>query len=141
MIWEPNQSDLLDQQNLQLIEDDPEAHKKMQAATRDTEPTIQVILLYERDGCDFLDPECTERFDATHMPDVPRIRRLLLNEVSLNDCRLVRVVGRQDVPSGWRNCGMLQAHRVVRFDSTGHATMGDYQLSYDRKVGIEYFKR
>jgi CRISPR-associated endonuclease/helicase Cas3 len=53
MIHRPDDEDLLRQQNAQLDEDNPEAANKIRAATRDTDPTVQVVLVYHLDGCDY----------------------------------------------------------------------------------------
>ena len=139
MIRKPDKNPL-EQRSLQLREDDPVAHERVRAATRDTEPTIPVVLVYHRDGRDFLDPEGTEPFDASAKPDVPRIRRLLENEVTLSHRGAVAFFAKQTVPAGWKKCGMLQAHRLVLLDTNGQAQLGEYRLSYDREVGISIEK-
>ena len=73
---------------LPLEEDDPEAAKKIQAQTRDSDPTIQLIVIYHIEGRDFLDPAGRRPFNEMEPPSLKRVRRLLWNEVTLGryDC-------------------------------------------------------
>jgi CRISPR-associated endonuclease/helicase Cas3 len=131
----PN-DDPLHQQNAQLEEDDPEAHQKIQAATRDTEPTIQLVLVYHHCGRDSLDPEGREPFDESETPSVARLRRILDNEVTISHPGCVSHYAHRPVPIGWRKCGMLRHHRLVRVDAQGRSLAGEFPTVYDCHRGV-----
>lgn len=134
-IYRPDDEDLLNQPSAQLQEDDPEAHRKIQAATRDTEPTIQLIVVYRHNEHDFLDLACTDLFDSTQTPDVQRLRRLLDNEVTISNRGCVFHYVTQAVPAGWRASGMLRHHRLLRVDLAGHS-LTDEWIRLDAELGV-----
>ena len=136
-INEPDQSPL-EQQSQQLEEDDPEASRKIQALTRDSDPTVRLIVVYHLGGRDYLDPAGLEPFDETDMPDPGRIRRLLANEVTLSHPGCVACYARRPGPSRWRKRGMLRFHRIVRVDGQGTALPGEFPLWVDREQGIRF---
>jgi CRISPR-associated endonuclease/helicase Cas3 len=133
MIYSPDDEDLLRQQNAQLDEDNPEAAEKIRAATRDTEPTIQLIVVYQLNGQDFLDDAGREPFDETDEPNIERVRRLLNNEVTISHGD-----AGGSVPKGWREKGMLRHHRVVRVDGDGKSLPGDFFLRVDHELGVMF---
>jgi hypothetical protein len=138
MVYRPDDEDLLWQQNAQLDEDNPEAAEKIRAATRDTEPTLPVILVYHIEGRDSLDDSGREPFDEADEPDLVRIRRLLDNEVTINHRGCVAFYAGRPVPAGWRERGMLRHHRVVRIDASGASLPTEYPLRFDRDIGVEF---
>jgi CRISPR-associated endonuclease/helicase Cas3 len=138
MIYRPDDEDLLRQQNAQLDEDNPEAAEKIRAATRDTEPTVQVILVYHIGGRDYLDPGGREPFREAEEPNLGRTRRLLDNEVTINRRGCVAFYGGRPVPSRWRESGMLRHHRVVRIDTSGTSLPTEYPLRFDPDVGVRF---
>ncbi len=137
-IYRPDDEDLLRQQNAQLDEDNPEAAEKIRAATRDTEPSIQVVLVYHLDGRDYLDKSGRESFNEADEPDIRRVRRLLDNEVTINHRGCVMFYVTRPVPTGWRERGMLCHHRVVRIDASGNSLATEYSLRFDREVGVRF---
>lgn len=137
MIYAPDAEDLLQQPNLRLEEDNPEAAARIRAATRDTEPTVQLIVVYHIDGSDFLNANGTEPFDPEHQPDFAQIRRLLDNELSISRGDCAAFYGKRDVPTGWLKCGMLRHHRVVTVDSNGKS-MDEFPLFVDVDVGVSW---
>jgi CRISPR-associated endonuclease/helicase Cas3 len=136
MIYRPDDEDLLRQQNAQLDEDNPEAAEKIRAATRDTEPTIQVVLVYHIDGRDYLDNAARESFSEGDEPDIRRVRRLLDNEVTMNHRGCVVFYAGRPVPRGWREKGMLRHHRIARFDASGNSLPTEYPLRFDPDIGV-----
>jgi hypothetical protein len=136
MIYTPGNESVLSQPNLLLREDDPEAHRRIRAATRDTEPTVQLVVIYRRDGKDTLHPGGSEPIDVWDRPDIPRTRRILDNEVTISHLRCVAFYAKAEVPVGWRDCGMLRYHRVVRVDPNGKSLPGEYPLTVDPELGL-----
>jgi hypothetical protein len=135
MMWGPSTDDLFEQPNLRLEEDDPDAHRRVQAATRDTEPTVQLVLVYHRDGKDYLDPAGLEPLSELEVPDVTRVRRLLDNEVTISHKGCVFHYVGQPVPTGWRKCGMLRYHRLLRVNAAG-ASQTDSLIGVDHHLGV-----
>jgi CRISPR-associated endonuclease/helicase Cas3 len=138
MVYRPDDEDLLRQQNAQLDEDNPEAAEKIRAATRDTDPTVPVILVYHIDGRDSLDDAGQEPFDEAEKPDLVRVRRLLDNEVTVNHQGCVACYVRRSVPAGWRERGMLRHHRVVRLDASGASLSTEYPLRFNPDIGVVF---
>jgi CRISPR-associated endonuclease/helicase Cas3 len=138
MVYRPDDEDLLRQPNAQLNEDNPEAAEAIRAATRDTEPTLQVILIYHMDGRDSLDNAGLERFDESKKPDLVRVRRLLDNEVTINHQGCVACYASRPVPTCWRESGMLRHHRLIRIDASGVSLSTEYPLRYDPDIGVEF---
>lgn len=136
----PNE-DPLHEQNALLQEDDPEAHERIKAATRETEPTVQLVLVYRLDGSEFLAPDRKEPFFEDRIPTSAQLRRLLENEVSIGNTGCVFHYVRQPVPIGWRKSGMLRFHRVVRLDANGQSVAGEYDLKYDLELGIYFAQK
>jgi hypothetical protein len=138
MIHRPDDEDLLGQQNAQLDEENPAAAEMIRAATRDTEPTIQVILVYHIGECDFLDEGGTEPFSETTEPNLKQVRRLLDNEVTINHRGCVAYYAGRPVPTGWRKRGMLRHHRVVRIDAGGVSLSTEYPLRFGPAIGVVF---
>ena len=132
MIYRPDDEELLGQQNAQLDEDNPEAAEKIRAATRDTEPTIQLIVVYHLNGQDNLDDAGAEPFNEAAEPNLIRVRRLLENELTIAHRGCVLHYVHRDVPAGWRKSGLLRNHRVVRVGQDGRSLTDNWiQISYD----------
>jgi hypothetical protein len=138
MILRPDDEDLLRHQNAQLDEDDPEAAARIRAATRDTEPTMQLILVYQVNGADFLDIQARQPFSDAEKPDLAAVRKLLDNEVTVSHRGCVAYYAGRSAPSGWRERGILRNHRVVRLDRCGQSQPTEYAMQYDREIGVRF---
>jgi CRISPR-associated endonuclease/helicase Cas3 len=131
--------DPLGQQSAELDEEDPAVNVKIQAATRDADPSIQLVLVYQLHGRDFLDPDGQEPFEETRAPDVAKMRRLLDNEVTISHAGCVRWYTQRPVPSGWKKCGLLRRHRIVRLDSDGCSLpASDFNLLFSNDLGVQF---
>ncbi len=138
MVYRPDDEDLLRQLNAQLDEDNPQAAEKIRAATRDTEPSIQLILVYHIAGRDWLDSAGRESFSEGDKPNIARIRRLLDNELTISHRGFVAFYASQPVPRGWRDRGMLQHHRILRVDGSGQSLPGNLVLHTDSELGVRF---
>lgn len=127
--------DVLESQSASLNEDDPTVNPKIQAVTRDTEPTLQLVLVYHLDGNDYLSLDGRESFDESEVPNVAQIRRLLLNEVTISHKGCVYHYVKQTVPSGWKKCGMLRHHHLLRLDAGG-VSQSDSLIRVDHQLGV-----
>jgi CRISPR-associated endonuclease/helicase Cas3 len=128
----------LEQQSQQLEDDDPEAAKKIQAQTRDSDPSIQLVVIYHLNERDYLDPEGREPFDEADEPDVKRTGRLLDNEVIISNRGCFESYRVRSVPKGWRKRGMLRHHRIIRVDGEGRTLPGDFLLRTDYELGVRF---
>jgi hypothetical protein len=136
-INDPDQAPL-EQQCHQLEEDDPQAARRIQAQTRDSEPSIQLIVVYQMDGRDYLDACGTDSFDENQVPNAKRLRHILDNEVTINHPGCLRHYVPRPVPRGWRRCGMLRHHRILRVAADGKSLPGEFKLISDLSTGIEF---
>jgi CRISPR-associated endonuclease/helicase Cas3 len=129
----------LEQPSQQLEEDDPEAAKQIQAQTRDSDPTVQLIVIYHLGDQDYLDPTGREPFKESDEPNLERIRTLLNNEVTLSHRRCFAFFAAQSVPRAWREKGLLRYHRILRVDRDGnfHGPEG-FSLRVDPKLGVKF---
>ncbi len=139
-IFDPDKSPL-EQVNLQLEEDDPEAAKKIQAQTRDSDdPTIQLIVIYRLENRDFLDPGGHEPFNEADEPNVKRICRILDNEVTVNHRGCVAFYTPRQGPKRWHDKALLRHHRLVRVDGNGQSLPdsdgGHFFLRVDPQLGL-----
>jgi CRISPR-associated endonuclease/helicase Cas3 len=126
----------LEQRSQQLEDDDPEAAVAIQAQTRDSPPTIQLVVIYHLDGRDYLDPEGTELFDEANGPDFERVRRLLENEVSTAHPGCFRFFVGQRSPAAWRETAMLRHHRILRVNEKGNLIGGEVPVQIDPELGM-----
>jgi CRISPR-associated endonuclease/helicase Cas3 len=128
----------LEQQNHQLEDDNPEAASKLQAATRDSDPTIQLVVIYHVAGRDYLDSAGLEPFNDAATPDMGTIRRILDNEVTVSHPGCFAFYVRRQPPKGWKEKGMLRYHRIVRVDAAGVSLPNEFSLVLDHQVGITF---
>ena len=120
VVNEPDDEELFTQQNAQLEEDNPEVAERIRAATRDTEPTVQLIVVFRIDGRDFLDADATEPFDETELPSASQMRRLLDNEITINHAGCVAfyaIVKCQAVGDAAACCGTIGSSGLTSADS------------------------
>jgi CRISPR-associated endonuclease/helicase Cas3 len=123
-----------------LDEDNPEVHPTIRAATRDTDPNVQLIIVYERAGSDFLDAAGTVPFSAKAVPTHATAVALLENEISLSDARVVHTLLNEQVPKGWRKHGLFRYHRLLRLNTNGQACVGKYIICVNDIIGVRISK-
>ena len=136
MIHHPGAEDLFTQQSARLDENNPEAHVKIRAATRDTNPSVQAIIVYRINEVEYLDANGREPFEPTRKPTMFEARRLMMNEISITNLGLVFELIRHDIPTGWRESGLFKYHRVLRLDQTGTASLGKYLVCLTDDLGL-----
>ena len=142
-IRRPTAEDLFAHQSLDLADDDnPAKNQKLQALTRDTEPTVQFIVAYGWGGGLFLDPKGVEPLDLdqeVHLWEErgrELTRRLLMNEVTVSHRGCVAHYLSRPAPAGWAENGMLRFHRVAFVDPGGGSLPGEYPFTVDRDLGL-----
>jgi CRISPR-associated endonuclease/helicase Cas3 len=134
----PDDQSVLEQQNLQLEEDNPEAHERIRAATRDTEPTVQLIVVYCGPKGHTLDSSATVPIRLERAPTRPEVKAILCNEVSISHRGCVAFYARKEPPKAWRENGLLRYHRVVLFGPDGCSSEGEFPLQVDKDLGIVF---
>ncbi len=107
-----------------LEEDNPKLHKSLQALTRLTEPSVQVVCLSESDGS-----------DLSEKPSPSQIRSFLRRAMTITDKRVVFTLFDQTVSSGWKRTPALRHHRPLIF-SEGSTNVGKYILRLDPELGL-----
>ena len=121
-------------------DDDPRIPDGRRAMTRLTQPSVQVILLYESPHGLTLDPKGEQPVDAQHKPSLQQISDILCNAVSLSHKLLVSIYERRDPPIGWATSGILRHHRIIRLLPNGVSAEGEFPLVYLLDLGIQFMR-
>ena len=116
--------EFLEQFSGDLEEDNPEIHQSLQALTRLTEPSVQVVCLLEPDG-----------LDLGLKPSLAQIRSFLRRAMTITDKRVVFTLLGQPAPSGWKRTPALRHHRLLIF-SERSTVVGKYLLRLDSELGL-----
>jgi len=129
------------QRNPDYAEDDPKAHKSMQALTRLGDPTITLVCLHETPRGLVLEPEAWRVVDLNSEPGNDLTRDLVQHSVSVSHWQLVDLFAHQEAPVGWREHPLLRYDRpaifrqgVCRVEGTG------YVLTLSRELGLQITK-
>jgi hypothetical protein len=142
-IRKPTAEDLFHQQSLDLVDDDnPAKNQKLQALTRDAEPTAQLVIAYKVGNRLSLDPAGLEPFDPReelHLWEArgrQLTRRILSNEVTVSHYGCVAHYLARPAPAGWTKNGMLRFHRIVFVRPDGVSLPEEYPLTVDDSLGL-----
>ena len=128
LIRHPNDSaepdEFLEKFSKGLEEDNPDIHQSLQALTRLTEPSVQVVCLSESDDV-----------DLRVKPSPAQIRSFLRSAMTITDKRVVFTLREKSAPSGWKKTPALRYHRPLIF-SEGSTSVGRYTLRLDPELGL-----
>ena len=118
-------SDLIEEFNNQLADDeDPQVHKTVRAATREGDPSIEVVML----------PTDTV---LTGHPGVSEVRALLDRSAKLSHRGIFqRLRDDGESPAEWARNSHLRHARLLRLDGCNQKPVGDYVLTVDEKLGV-----
>ncbi|MCD6303325.1 MAG: hypothetical protein J7M15_07385, partial [Anaerolineae bacterium] len=130
-----NEEGLLDKFNRQLEEDNPEIHHSLQALTRLTSPSVQVICLCRSAGAVFLHESDLNPLDIEELPRGEVLDNLLRRSMSISDKRVIFKLTAQEPPASWKKCPALRHHRLLTFEN-GIARVGKYSLHLDSELGL-----
>lgn len=125
--------------NQQLIEDDdPCIHPTLQAATRLSEPSVQVVCLHLVDGRIYTEPDGSgEPIELSQTPDFALGRQLIERTVTISHRGIVKYFAEQDPPDAWKHSSLLRHHRLAVFHHGIAVLCGcKWQLRYDETLGI-----
>lgn len=140
LIPKPDASNLTRQRNRDLPEeDDPRSRDSKVAKTREGDPSVSVVLLYQTDNGPSLTPDGSEPIDLNIEPRGDLLRDIVTRSVSLSHRGWVAHFAAADVPPGWRKCGPLRFHRHAILDDEGtySAKPRPGTLHYDETLGVE----
>jgi CRISPR-associated endonuclease/helicase Cas3 len=93
-------------------EDSPDLHPELQALTRLTEPSVQVIPLYGSPDKPLIDPGGHAVGPLNRPPSAADIEALMRRSFSVASSRLVFALRDQPIP-GWQRSTLLRHHRVL----------------------------
>jgi CRISPR-associated endonuclease/helicase Cas3 len=121
--------------NKDLGEDeDPSIHESVKAATRDGDPSIQVVCLKRDEGK--LSAVCgAVEVDLESEPGRSLTVELLASSVSVQTKGLYHALRDQQPPAGWKKSTHLRFHRAVEFVDA-QAPVGPYRLRLTRELGL-----
>lgn len=136
----PDADDLLERCVPELDEDDPDVHRDLQALTRQGEPSITLILLYEQSGTISLDPQGHDIIDlqSSSPPSAQQTRKLLERSVSISNRFWFTHFVRHDVPKAWLKSGALCYTRAVCLHPVNGYSVGTRRLRFDPQLGVMF---
>jgi len=131
-ILPPDDPELFIRFSRQLDEDNSEAHRTIQAQTREGDLRLPVVLL---------DAAAATRFKRAAEPSLDDARALLGRSVNLSRPGLVKaLLDQESVPSGWAKTAWLRNHRVILLDAEGRARFEGkrqmYTITLDPTLGV-----
>lgn len=134
----PDADDLLERSTPELDEDNPDVHRDLQAVTREGDPSITLVLLYQQGDVVSLDPvgALTVDLESPSRPSATQTRLLLERSVAVSNRFWFGHFVAHDVPAGWRKSGALGYARPVRLNASGVYAAGDRQLRFDVQLGL-----
>jgi CRISPR-associated endonuclease/helicase Cas3 len=140
LIPEPvGEDDILDRRSQDMRDDDdPAAPPELRALTRDADPAVPLVLLYEVGERTYFDPAGRAPADLARRPTLGDAERFVRQAVAVSHRGCVAHYLRRDPPPAWRRSGLLRFHRVCRLHAGGRAAPGEFPLTYDPAVGVEF---
>jgi CRISPR-associated endonuclease/helicase Cas3 len=118
-------------------EENPETHKKLQAATRLTEPSVTVIPIHRQ-------PDGTFKLEDMSflLKDVPEFnpgKKMFLHNVSLGRWEIMPELWQRGVPATWKEHSLLRNCYPLELEN-GKTRFGKLEVSLDEILGIVYRK-
>jgi CRISPR-associated endonuclease/helicase Cas3 len=125
----PHDENVLEQ-DAGLEEDNPEVHSSLQALTRLSDgPEVAVILLKEDE---------VQALDLNRGPGREEAITLLRREVRITHRAVAPALLADQArrPPGWRRSPFLRYHRLLRLDTWGRETIGNFGVVNEPELGI-----
>lgn len=138
LVLAPQERRLLNHASLGLEEEDPQAHKQLQAKTRDIDFSITVICLHQDDTGVYLFTDEGKKMylDLAAEPTHPMVKALLENAIVLQNRTVGNYFLAQEVPQPWRNHAGLRYCRYAIFVN-GRCELPNRTLQLTRTMGLE----
>jgi CRISPR-associated endonuclease/helicase Cas3 len=111
-----------------LEEDNPAVHQRLQAVTRLTDASVQIVCLRQT-------PE------PLAAPSPQQVVELLHRSLSIADPRLVGALAEIETPAAWTKNALLRFHKPVVFDSSGRANVNGWVVELDPFLGFRTLGR
>lgn len=139
-IRSPDACDLLETSNVILDEDNPVVHADLRATTRESDPSIVLIVLWQRGEQCYYGAESSESVDLESPQAMTRqqTNSLLQNSVTISRKSWTQFFLRQPVPLAWRKIGALCYCRPLLLDSLGRFAHGQQYMEYNSVTGLTY---
>ena len=116
--------EIMERFNACLEEDDPAVHWSLQALTRLSGPSVNIVCL-------------PEDFDVNARITPESMRKYLGCSLNLSIPGLVQdVIKYAEVPAAWRKSALLRHYRTILFDACGEAAVGNWVLQIDPELGL-----
>ncbi len=132
--------DLLEVSSVIRDEDDPTVHADLKASTRESDPSVLVILLWKHGDSVAVSrhgSQCCD-LDGPHLNDRNQVDLLLRNAITIADRYWTAHFLRQAVPRSWRKCSALCFSRAMTLDESGCYRFADRYIKYDSVFGLSY---
>ncbi|MEW6093467.1 MAG: CRISPR-associated helicase Cas3' [Chloroflexota bacterium] len=144
LIAKPAYEGLMTARNEELEEDDPRAGRAFRALTRQGEPSVSLICLYDTPQGIALEPDGGGApLDISKRPDVNLARELLRRAVSVQRRDVVNhIVSRDNRTSEWKKSAAVRDHFPILFDVNWeyHPGGADFTLKLSRELGLQVIK-
>jgi len=144
LINKPTYEGLLTERNEELEEDDPKAGQAFRALTRQGDPSVSLICLYDTPQGIALEPGGGGApLDISKRPDVTLARELLRRAVSVQRRDVVNyIVSHDSRASEWKKSAAVRDHFPILFDANGeyHPEGADFTLKLSRELGLQVIK-
>jgi CRISPR-associated endonuclease/helicase Cas3 len=140
LIADVDYAEVLGASQVDYAEDDPNAHRDLQALTRDTRPSVQVVCL-ERDaqGRLFLLDEHTP-FDLDRQPFEEALNQALRSSISISNWRVVEYYRGQPPHDAWKKSAHLRYFYPAIFEGGVCTLTEGLVLQLDHEVGLKVSK-
>lgn len=142
-VAKPTLDDWTPENRLRLVEDDPETHRTLQAATRETRPSISLIVTWERGEKHYLDAEYSTELPDREKPSLKQIGAILQNEIVLYNYKVIQHFLPVQGPPLWKDVGLLSHHRLLVLDPSNRATNppSNIGILLDPELGVVYLPK
>jgi hypothetical protein len=118
-------------------DEDPTVHEQLRAITRDTEPTVQVACLVNREGQVYISESDRVLLDLNAVPDRETAVRIARRTIALSHRRLVAALldDERHMPAAWKDQALLRHRRAVVFTDRVAAVAG-VRLELNPELGL-----
>jgi CRISPR-associated endonuclease/helicase Cas3 len=124
----------------QVVRDDdaPDIHPALQALTRLSPPSANIVCLYGTLDAPYVDLQMTRAIDIRGEIDGRDAAVLLRRSLSVSHRGVVHALLNVDPPRSWQQQALVRYHRPVLFDSAGNAPVPGtrYILHLDPDLGL-----
>jgi CRISPR-associated endonuclease/helicase Cas3 len=124
-----------------LEEDDPDLHRSLQAQTRDSPPSVELVCLYDSPNGPCTDPEGKDPIDLEGKLNSEAIKKILNRAAPLSSPEVVRFFKDGITPAAWRRSAVLSRYKIAVFKKvfplTQHSLQcGEKVLILSEELGL-----